>query len=270
MKKQLQQPFIVIAIFLVGFLFLNFLRNQLMELMGEGNIIELSNKYFVISAFNIVYTIIAYWLIKKYQLIDLAGLGKHKFKNWFLLLFPLYIVLLNLPEPGNIDFLTIPTINYFAVIVWALSVGYSEEYMLRGFIQSLLLKFYSKSKINVVLCVVGAAVIFGLLHLVKFDKGLYGELTQVLYATFIGTMFGALLLRTHKIWPLVLLHAVIDLSGKFEKIQSTDTSIHISSQNNASFEDSIVIVLLLLPCFIYGLILLRKVKVEDVQAKIES
>lgn len=179
-------------------------------------------------------------------------------------------MLLNLPEPGNIDFLTIPTINYFAVIVWALSVGYSEEYMLRGFIQSLLLKFYSKSKINVVLCVVGAAVIFGLLHLVKFDKGIYGEFSQVLYATFIGTMFGALLLRTHKIWPLIILHALIDLSGNLEYFQSSQIVVNMSSQSQASLEDSMVNVLILLPCLIYGLFLLRKVKVEDVQAKIES
>lgn len=267
MKKLQQQPLAIILLFLVGFLVFNQLRNFCMELVADGDTIAMSTKYFVISAFNILYTLVSYWLIKKYQLINLAGLGTHKLKNWFLLLFPLYIVLLNFPDPGDIDYASIPAINYIAAIVWVLSVGFSEEFMLRGFVQSLLLKFYATSKKKLVFCVIGAAIIFGLLHLVKFDKGLYGELTQVAYATFIGTMFGALLLRTHKIWPLVMLHALIDFSGNLEKFQTTETTVYIGANGTATLEDSLVIVLLLLPCFIYGLILLRKVEVKDVQAK---
>ena len=270
MKKQLQQPFIVIALFLIGFLIMDYFEKIALELMTEDNVINISTKYSIISAFNILYTLISYWLIKKYKLIDLAGLGKHPLKNWFLLLFPLYIVLLNLPDPGEIDFSSISMINYIVAVVWVLSIGFSEEYMLRGFIQSILLKYYSKSKTKLVLSVVGAAMIFGVLHLVKFDKGIYGEISQVLYATFIGTMFGALLLRTHKIWPLIILHALIDLSGNLEYFQSSQIVVNMSSQSQASLEDSMVNVLILLPCFIYGLFLLRKVKVEDAQTKIES
>ena len=270
MNKQLQQPFLVIALFLIGFLILDFFEKIVLGSMAVDNVINISSKYLVISGFNILYAAISYWLIKKYKLIDLAGLGKYPLKNWYLLLFPLYIVLINLPDPGEVDFGSISTLNYIVAIVWVLSIGFSEEYMLRGFIQSILLKFFSNSKTKVVLSVVGAAMIFGVLHLVKFDKGIYGEISQVLYATFIGTMFGALLLRTHRIWPLILLHALIDLSGNFGKFQSSETLVNLSSKGNASLEDSLVNVLLLLPCFIYGLILLRKVKVEDVQAKIES
>lgn len=270
MKKILQQPFAIIILFLGGFLFFNYLRNELLSFIADDNTITLSTKYLIDAAFDIFFTIVSYLFIKNYKLIDLAGLGKQKLKNWFLLLFPLYIVLINIPEPGEIDYGSIPAINYLAAFLWVLGVGLSEEFMLRGVVQGVLLKFYATSKTKVVLSVVGAAVIFGLLHLVKFDKGIYGELTQVVYATFIGTMFGALLLRTHKIWPLVLLHALIDLSGNLEKFQSTETTINSVSQSEASLEDSLVIMLVLLPSFIYGLMLLRKVKVDDVRAKIEG
>ena len=270
MKKLLQQPFAIIILFLTGFLFINYLRTEVMQLVADGNTIAISTKYFIDAAFDLFFTVASYVLIKRFHLIDLAGLGKRKFKNWFLLLFPLYIVLINFPEPGEIDFGSIPVINYIAAFVWVLGVGLSEEFMLRGFVQSVLLKFYAMSKTTVVLSVVGAAVIFGLLHLVKFDKGLYGEITQVLYATFIGTMFGALLLRTHKIWPLVLLHALIDLSGNLKKFQGVETSVHLSSNSMATLEDSLFVAVLLLPCFIYGLILLWKVRLEDVQGKITT
>lgn len=270
MKKLLQHPIAIIILFLGGFLFFNYSRNELIGFVANDNVITLSTKYFIDAAFDIFFTVVSYLLIKRYKLIDLSGLGQHKFKNWFLLLFPLYIVLINFPEPGDIDYGSIPAINYIAAFVWVLAVGLSEEFMLRGFVQGILLKFYATSKTKIVSCVVGAAVIFGLMHLIKFDKGLYGELTQVVYATFIGTMFGALLLRTHKIWPLVLLHALIDLSGNLEKFQSTESTVNIASQGNATLEDSLVISLLLLPSFIYGLILLRKVRLDDVRDKIDG
>jgi membrane protease YdiL (CAAX protease family) len=238
-----------------------------MELFVVDDKIAISTKHFIISAFNILYALVSIYFIKKYKLIAFAGLGKQKFKNWFLLIFPFYIIILNWPEPGDIDYASISTINYIAVLIWSLSVGFSEELMLRGFIQSLFLKKFATTKKRLVLSVLGAAFIFGILHLVKFDKGIYGEITQVIYATFIATMFGALLLRTHKIWPLIIVHALIDFVGNLEKFQATETTIKLISKEPQTLEDSIVIVLVVLPCFIYGLLLLRKVKIDDIQKK---
>lgn len=266
MNKLVKHPIAIVLLFLIGFMVFNALRNQFMELFADDGKITVSTKYFIIAAFNTFYTVIAYMLIKRYKLIDLSGLGKQKFKNWFLLLFPLYIVLINSPDSVEI-FYNIPIINYIALILWALSVGLSEEFMLRGFVQSLFIKHFAKTKRTLIFSVVGAAFIFGVLHLVKFDKGLYGEITQVLYATFIAVMFGALLLRTYKIWPLVILHALIDVSGNLERFQVNETTIHLTASSPQGLTDSIVITFLLLPCFIYGLILLRKVNIEEILAK---
>lgn len=267
MNRLIKNPIIIILLFLTGFIILNTFRNQLMQVFVVEGKIAISTKYFTITVFNILYALVSLFFIKKYKLISFAGLGKQKFKNWFLLLFPFYILLLNWPEPSTIDYSNISTMNYIAVLVWSISVGLSEELMLRGFIQSLFLKKFATTKKRLVLSVLSAAFIFGILHLVKFDKGIYGEITQVLYATFIATMFGALLLRTHKIWPLIILHALIDFVGNLEKFQVTETTIKLTPKEPQELGDSIIIVLALLPCFIYGLLLLGKVKIDDIQKR---
>ncbi len=264
MSKLTKNPIFIVLLLLTGFVLLNSFRNQLIQFFAINGEINVSTKYFIVATFNIFFAVVSFYLIKKYKLVDLAGLGKQKLKNWFLLLFPLYIVLINWPEQGEINFESISTINYIALLVWCLSVGFSEELMMRGFIQSLFLKKFATTKKRLVLSVLGAAFIFGILHLVRFDKGLYGEITQVLYATFIGTMFGALLLRTNKIWPLIILHGLIDFIGNLEKFQANTTSIAVTTNKSQAIGDSIVIVLVLLPCFIYGLLLLRKVKVNKI------
>ena len=81
-------------------------------------------------------------------------------------------------------------------------------------------------------------------------------------------MFGALLLRTHKIWPLIIIHGLIDLFGNLETFKLTETSVHLAPQEPQGIGNSIVVILALLPCFIYGLILLRKVNVDNIQDKL--
>ena len=268
MKKQLSNPIFIIIIFLLGFFAINALKIECIAYLADKGYNTVDTKHLVIIIFNTFYTLVSFWLIRKYQLLDLAGLGnKFKFKNWFLLLFPLYLVLINIPDPGDVNLVSATTLNYVLLILWSLSVGFSEEFMLRGFTQSLLLTKYGKTKKGIFFSVIGAAMIFGLLHLVKFDKGLYGEIAQVLFATFIGTMFGAILLRTHKLWPLILMHALIDVFGNLNKLEPVKKVVEIPIVENSMF-DSLILAIIVFPCFIYGLILLRKVKVEEVQKKI--
>lgn len=268
MNKLIKNPIIIVLLFITGILLLSSIKNPLMEFYGVNGRIAISTKHFIDATFNILYALVSIYFIKKYRLIDLAGLGKQKFKNWFLLIFPLYIILLNWEETADINYASIPTINYIAALIWCFSVGLMEELMLRGFIQSLFIKKYANTKKRLVLSVLGAAFIFGILHLLNFDKGLYGEITQVLYATFIATMFGALLLRTHKIWPLIIIHGLIDLFGNLETFKLTETSILLAPKEPQGIGNSIVVILALLPCFIYGLILLRKVNVDNIQDKL--
>lgn len=271
MKNILTNPIIIIILFLLGFFGMNLLKIELLSYLDMQGYDTVDIKHTVIIFFNTFYTLASFYFIRKYKLIDLAGLtNKFKFKNWFLLLFPLYLVLVNIPEPGDINFEGVTYLNYVLLVIWSISVGFSEEFMLRGFTQSLLLKKYGHTKKGIYWSVIGAALIFGLLHLIKFDKGLYGEIAQVCFATFIGTMFGAILLRTNKLWPLIILHALIDLIGNLDKLEVTKKVTENSTVVENSLQDSIILTVVVLPCFIYGLFLLRKVKVESIEHKIAS
>jgi hypothetical protein len=268
MQNKLSHPLAIIVIFLLGFFGVNFLKVALIDASAAQGYDSIDYKHGVTILFNVAYTLVSYGLIRKYQLFDLAGWSSNfKFKNWYLILFPLYLVLINIPDPGDINFDHITLLNYSLLVLWGLSVGFSEEFMLRGFMQSLLLTKYGKTKKGIVFTVVGTAILFGLLHLLKFDKGLYGEIAQVLFASFIGTMFGAILLRTQKLWPLILVHALIDIMASLDKLEVVKV-LPENSEPTYTLMNSLILVIVVFPCFIYGLILLRKVKVEELQVKI--
>ncbi len=244
----------------IGILLLSIVSNRL----GSIYILEnYTDDYSIHAIFdsvnNVILAGISYFFIRRYKLIDLAGLAKSKkliYKS--LLFFPLYLVLLNVlfaDEIASSNLLRDGVI--LAVLCW--SIGISEEYALRGFLQSYLIKNFATTKKQVVYAVIGAAFIFGLLHLFKFDKGLYGELSQVAFATFIGVMFGALLLRTKRLWPLILLHALIDFAAKMDEMGSPFT---IGLNKSTDLISAGVITLIVLPCFFFGWSILRKKSYE--------
>ena len=271
MKSNLPKTSILVisvALFMVG---LRIIQTFCLDYVESIEKDSFNGTYLIKSGFNFIYVLGAYWGIKKYQLTTLGGLGTSSFKNWWLLLFPLYLVLLNFDT--DLDFNSIPASRYATLALYTLSIGFSEEYLLRSFLQSALLKRYGSTKKGIVWSVIGAALVFGILHLIKFDKGLYGEIGQVCFATFIGVMFGAILLRTHKIWPLVLIHALIDYAAKIDELpivrEITETVTEVSETSNGDAIGGLIgIILITIPCLIYGLVLLRKVKVEDVQGKV--
>lgn len=208
---------------------------------------------------NIILGLISYYFIKKYELIELAGLRKNKkLLHIGILLFPLYLVALNASFADEITSSNLLR-DIIVLTGLCLSIGFSEELALRGFLQSYLIKNYATTQKQLFWSLLGAALIFGILHLVKFDKGIYGELSQVAFATFIGVMFGAILLRTKRLWPLIVLHALIDFAAKIDTI-GTPFTLEISKPTSLS--SAIVIALLVLPCFLFGWLILRKKSYE--------
>lgn len=96
--------------------------------------------------------------------------------------------------------------------------------------------------------VVIAAAIFGLLHLVNaFNAPLPEVVVQVVYVTLIGIGFGALMMRTNALWLLVTLHALFNSGAALQ------------GANDGGAVEA-VLMLSTLPCAVYGLFLLRRVK----------
>ena len=59
-----------------------------------------------------------------------------------------------------------------------------------------------------------SSIAFGLIHLVNLFSTVGPTLIQVGYATGLGIFFGAVYLRTRNLWGPVVLHSLIDISGK--------------------------------------------------------
>ncbi|MFT5751431.1 MAG: membrane protease YdiL (CAAX protease family) [Flavobacteriales bacterium] len=241
----------------IGFLILVLLSRQaLMDLLIENGITSYTTHMLLSTAVNILIVIVSILFIRKHKLQYLAGIGKTKLTRPLLLLFPFYIVLLNLVMLDEV-----PTenllLNLFVLFVSCISIGISEELSLRGFLQSYIIKYFGNSKRSIILAVIAAALIFGVIHLIKFDKGAYGELAQVFYATFIGVMFGMLLLVTKRLAPLIIVHAIIDFVAKLDTM-GIPNYIEGSGQTSSAM-DAMITALVILPCFVYGMIISRRI-----------
>jgi membrane protease YdiL (CAAX protease family) len=214
--------------------------------------------------FNIVLIVVSLLYIKRERLLELAGLSKKKPQKTWLLIFPLvYLSGLNMLGLDAINQNNL-VINLLLLITYCFSIGYSEELSIRGFLQSYLIKHSENNKKNAVKAVLISGVIFGVLHLLKFDKGLYGELGQVFFATFIGVCFGALLLITKRLYPLIIVHAIIDFVAKMDAM---GTPLKLKVDNPQTLEEALFLVILVAPVFIYGLVLLKKNTIIKLETK---
>ena len=86
----------------------------------------------------------------------------------------MYLVTLNLVLMDEVN-AKFGMTSVVLLLIYCVSVGLSEELSVRGFLQSYLIKYFGESRI--VHCTFASALIFGLLHLIKFDKGSFGELS---------------------------------------------------------------------------------------------
>lgn len=204
---------------------------------------------------NIILTFISLYYIKKHHLLMCSGIKKQPLKKPLLLLFPLiYLVAMNLVF-SDMEQAQITVANLSMLLLYTISIGIAEELSIRGFLQTYVLKHFGHKKKHTVMIVLGVAFLFGVLHLIKFDKGFYGEVSQVLFATFIGALFGVLLLITKRIYPLIIIHAAIDFAAK---IDTVGIPVAATQSEGTSLANAMLITLLVLPCFLVALFLMRK------------
>ena len=91
-------------------------------------------------------------------------------------------------------------------------IGIREECIYRATLQNIVAKKHANSVKGVWVTVTIGAVIFGLSHIPNLFFGMepLAVLTQVIYATVAGLLFGAVYLRSGSLWALVLVHTLTD------------------------------------------------------------
>lgn len=272
LKSFLCKSPILLAFFFIGFYILFFkIKNYVVLYFSNDGIVTISSQYLIIGTFNFIFGLIALNLIKKLNIKTLAGVSHKKIKNWEILLFPIYIIIISLIiDFGDVNFGEISFINWFTLFFWTISIGFSEELMFRGFLQSIFIQKFTTNKTSLILCVLLAAIIFGLMHLVNYSYGFYGETVQVLYSIFFGILFGATLLLTRKIWPIILTHMLIDFFGVIDIFERTEVNLNYKISANYNSDDFLYLFFLALPCLIYGTHLLLKTNYSDIEKSIKS
>ncbi len=250
-KKSILQQIILFILFIAIVLIVNnILKTYLINRGIDDYNIHLTFK--IIS--NCILGAVSFLVAKKLDLFFIGGLSKIKPQKIWLSIFPLlFLVLLNGLFLDAIPNST--TLNFLLLAIYCLSIGFSEELSIRSVLLPLIVNYFGNDRKAQVKAVLISAFIFGLLHLIKFDKGLYGEISQVIFATFIGVMFGAILLVIKRIYPLIIIHAIIDFVAKLDTI---NIPVKETISNPMDIESAIFSIILTLPCFIYGIYVIKK------------
>jgi len=134
-------------------------------------------------------------------------------------------------------------LQLFSMLGVMLLLGFVEEGIFRGVL------FYGLSTtFTPFFTVVGSALVFGLFHFVNlFTGAAFMDTTyQVIHAASMGFLYASLRLRIKAIWPLMILHALWDLS--FFALQTV-------THPNAGSTDTPVItgLAISIPALVYGI-----------------
>ena len=140
----------------------------------------------------------------------------------------LLFVVLNLVS-GNGNWVTGPKTLVIATITM-LTVGFGEEAVFRGVVLRAL------QSTGLMRAAVVSAVLFGAFHLVNLALGAdpVDVGFQVLYTALIGFAFAAPALVTGAIWPLIVIHAVMDLANSIQASAPLALAASASSPDLAS------------------------------------
>ena len=212
--------------------------------------------------------LISYRIIKKMRSKSITGLSSNygwKFK--YLNIIPVYLIILGVLSIISTDLTQILIKNLLLLLFACLTVGFAEEFLFRGLLQSIFLKKYLNHKNGIFISILIPAIVFGLFHLINLTNNddVSVVLIQVVFATFIGFFFGVLVLKTNKIIPVALTHGLINFFFSIPFLPGIEETINIEETGT-----SIAPIIITLPIFIMGLFILKKIKKEDVMKKLSE
>lgn len=97
------------------------------------------------------------------------------------------------------------------IILFVLVVGLTEEYGFRGLLLGKLLQAKNKNKFYLLISVILQGLAFGLTHSINiFHQSFSETITQLIYASAIGIIFGLVYIKTAFLTVTIIFHALID------------------------------------------------------------
>jgi uncharacterized protein len=212
-------------------------------------------------------------MLKQFGFFKMAGFTSPKHWKDYLAIWPVAIlILLNSSSiiTGDVTIDVSSPALLGTYILDSFSIGFFEEILVRGMILTVLLYKWGNTRQGIYLSVIGSSVIFGLAHIINLIKNpelVLATFSHILYATFFGVIFAALVLRNKTIWLMIISHSLFDFCGNIKEI-SVGGGIAASEMVKASttLSDAVAAVAITFPLFIYGLFLLRKVSPNNMPA----
>ena len=148
-------------------------------------------------------------------------------------------------------------------------IGLREDLLFRGVIGSAMGLKYAKTSKGIWLTLAVSSVTFGLLHFFNISYGVsFGAAcVQVLGATAIGAVFGAIYLRGGNIWVPILIHAVVDFAGLFESTFIANAATDVDKINQLSATGLLISIPVEILLVVF---LLRKSKHAEILERMET
>lgn len=218
---------------------------------------------------NGIIILLAIFAIKKFDVFNLSGLSKKfKWTNKLLAFSPIYLIIIGGLSILSMDISDAKPVDFALLFSQKMSVGFSEEFVFRGLICTILVKEFIHKKNGVLLSVLIPALLFGVLHLLDFKiENTASEISQLLYAIYFGVFFGAVLFRTNRLIPIAIIHGLIDFVFGFDSLIGKELPVE-SLDKISELISAIISSVLVLPLLIIGFYIIKKIKKEDILEKI--
>ncbi|WP_430408273.1 CPBP family intramembrane glutamic endopeptidase [Kordia sp.] len=216
-------------------------------------------------------------LVKKLEEQALSGIStKYKWAFKYLNLIPIYLFILGISTFINKDLSSINSYNLSLLLIACLFVGFAEEFVFRGYLQSVFIKKFIERKDGILIGVMFPAVFFGASHLLNLtvNDNIPQVIGQSIYAVCIGFFFGVILLKTNKLIPIAITHGLINFFFLFGSLPNLTDNKNGYSEPTAELTlteqilSSATPILFFLPLLIIGYIILNKMNKNEILNKI--
>ena len=108
-------------------------------------------------------------------------------------------------------------INVFGVVaalIYCVAIALWEEFLCRGVILTNMFKKWGNSKNGIIKSVILSAFIFGAAHVITGFGGDWTNTTiQIVYASFMGLLFGVIYIKTKSLASTIVLHFILNLTA---------------------------------------------------------
>lgn len=216
MKKEKKKGNLLLLIIKIVFLFLitDFIVSNVPAIMTRAVNTGKYGLSFIVEMFAALVVFIVMLLSKNQYVFTekKQGFFKSIILGLPLLIIAISVFIVNLP---SIFDPALNASNLITLVLFCISIGLYEEFLCRGWLLNEFLEKYGSTRKQVITSIIISAIIFGVMHISNIWVGgqtVVETIMQIIQATAVGVLFGAVYYRSKNIWAVVFLHGFYDFA----------------------------------------------------------